>query len=167
MKFGSRPLLQINQERLLKLIRRFHSTNTVTYCLIDIWNVILCMTTSGIHPSPASVGQGRGHVAGGCCCHACPRVRQRSSKGSSSSVPGALTLSDASVQHIPHVLDRIKIWRQGEPQKSVGIVVIMFIVNQNRQEVKYERFFNLDKTKQCANVRHMLPLTKRQTDRHI
>ena len=26
--------------------------------------------------------------------------------------------------------------------------------------------FCVDKTKQCANVRHVLPLTKRQTDRH-
>ena len=38
--------------------------------------------------------------------------------------------------------------------------------NQNAQEVKNERFINVDKTKQCLNFPHTLPLTKRQTDRH-
>ena len=35
--------------------------------------------------------------------------------------------------------------------------------NQNTQEVKYKTLFNVDKTKQCAHFRHMLPLRNRQT----
>ena len=39
--------------------------------------------------------------------------------------------------------------------------------SQNTQEVKNERCFNIDKTKQCVNFGHTLPLTKRQADKQI
>ena len=41
------------------------------------------------------------------------------------------------------------------------------VLIKNAQEVKNERFLNIDKTKQCANCRHTLPLTERQTDKQI
>ena len=38
--------------------------------------------------------------------------------------------------------------------------------NQNTQKVKKKTtLFNLDQTKQCANLRHTLPTTKRQTEK--
>ena len=36
--------------------------------------------------------------------------------------------------------------------------------NQNKKVVNYERFFNLEKTKQCANVRLVSQATNGQTD---
>ena len=41
---------------------------------------------------------------------------------------------------------------------------IEFKIDANTQVVINERF-NVDKTKQCVNFRHTLPLTKRQTAR--
>ena len=44
----------------------------------------------------------------------------------------------------------------------------LFETNQNTQEVKNERFFNMDQTKQCAHFRRILSSTfKRRTDKHI
>ena len=41
---------------------------------------------------------------------------------------------------------------------------LTFRLSQTTQEIKHERFFNVDKTTQCVNFRHTLPLAMRQTD---
>ena len=37
---------------------------------------------------------------------------------------------------------------------------------KTHERLKMNVFLNIDKTKQCANFRHTLPLTKRQTEKH-
>ena len=56
-----------------------------------------------------------------------------------------------------------------KPKTRKQIYLLAFRkINQNTQEVKNERFFSIDKTKQCANCLHYtLRLTKRQTGKQL
>ena len=57
-------------------------------------------------------------------------------------------------------------WRHGcsRPRRRVALA----LSNQNTRARGYKwTHFNVDQTKQCANFRHTLPLTKRQTDKQI
>ena len=59
--------------------------------------------------------------------------------------------------------------RQKESDSDVSQLAFSLIVHgkSNTQEINNMNSFCLDKTKRCAQFRHILHLTKRQTDRQI